>query len=92
MKKFLLHITILTLFSIISLPAMAVEYIVTYPDKSQLFRCEMHGAVWKVHITKKSRGAYRVIVIGKGVSGFSGLAHVNNYVEAARKGCGGEEK
>jgi len=83
-----LFLTIMLIF--IFTTSYAVEHIVTYPDKSQLFRCEMHGAVFKVHVKMVEIGRYRVVVIGKGTSGNSGLMNAGNYVAAARWGCGGE--
>ncbi len=70
--------------------AYAVEYIVTFPDKSQLFRCEMHGATFKVKVKMLQIGKYRTIVIGKGISGYSGIVYADNFTNAARTGCGGE--
>lgn len=70
--------------------AYAVEQIATHVDKSRLFKCEMHGAVFKVHVKMIENGRYRVLVIGKGTSGNSGIMYASNFFEAARWGCGGE--
>ncbi|MBT4290307.1 MAG: hypothetical protein HOD92_23525 [Deltaproteobacteria bacterium] len=90
MKKLISHLFLIITLILIFTNSYAVEHIVTYPDKSQLFRCEMHGSVFKVHVKMIEIGRYRVVVIGKGTSGNSGLLNTGNYVAAARWGCGGE--
>ena len=68
----------------------AVEYISTNTDKSQIFRCEMHGSVFKVKVKYAGEGKYTVLVYGKSTAGFSGVIFADNIYEAARHGCGGE--
>jgi hypothetical protein len=90
MKKLFSYLIITTTLLFVFTNAYSVEQIGANVDKSRLFKCEMHGAVFKVHVKMIANGRYRVVVIGKGTSGNSGLMYASNYFEAARWGCGGE--
>ena len=89
MKKLLLSIALIAGL-LFGGAAHAVEYIVTYPDKSQLFKCEMHGSVFKVKVKYRGNGVYTVIVVKRSTTGFSGNVSAGSHNEAARVGCGGE--
>ncbi len=90
MKNLFLLLVALFIIIVESSSVFAVEYLVTFPDKTQLFRCEMHGAVFKVKVKILQANKYRVVVLGKGTTGHSGIVYADNFTAAARVGCGGE--
>ena len=83
-KKTILIFSLLLL----SLPAFAVEYIVTRVDGTQLFRCEYLGKEYKISVKYRGENRYTILRYGSGKVKFSGEVQTNSHAAAASKGCG----
>jgi len=75
-------------FLFLTMPAQAVEYVMTKNNGAKIFICEVRGAGYKVSVTARGNGVYTVLPRGKGTTKVVGNVFAESYEGAARIACG----